>query len=356
MKSKTRFHFKRKIKKVREKTSMVAYLTLFIFVISFVTAALLICLYLFFVKINLISELHIMWSVVILFFCSIAISTSLVRGLGNRILFRSLRQIIDASKAVANGDFTQRLEAPREKEVAEICESFNEMVDKLGNNELLARDFVSNVSHQFKTPISSIHGYAQLLESNDLTDEERNEYIKIIKEKSIALSELINDILVLSRLEHTSMAIPKELFSVDEQLRKCVLTMEDMLSEKEMNTVLELQSVKYLGCKDLLSEVWNNLLENAIKFSETGGTITVILECDFDNVKVIVRDNGIGMNAETKDRMYDKFYRGKEVYHRPGSGLGMALVKNIISKHGGNISVKSEVGKGSEFTVLLPLI
>ena len=354
--NKTKFSVRRKMNKVREKTSMVVYLTLFIFVISCITSALLICTYLLLIKMNLMPELHIVWSVVILLFCSIAISTCLVRGLGNRILYRSLRQIITASKAVANGDFTQRLESPREKEVAEICDSFNEMVDKLGNNEMLARDFISNVSHQFKTPISSIHGYAQLLERDDLSDEERAEYIKIIKEKSIALSKLINDILELSRLEHLSTAIPKELFSVDEQLRKCVLSMEDMLSEKEIEIVLELQSVKYLGCRELLNEVWSNLLENAIKFTDKGGKITIILDCDFDRVKVIVRDNGIGMNSETKDRMYDRFYRGKEVHNRQGSGLGMAMVKSIIAKHGGSIAVKSELGKGSEFTVLLPLV
>lgn len=347
---------KKQIKNVKEKTSMVVYLTFFIFVISCITAAILFFLYMFFLKMGWISELHIVWAIFILLFCSIAISTSLVRGLGNRIIFRSLRQIIAASKAVANGDFSQRLIAPREREVAEICESFNEMVDKLGNNELLARDFVSNVSHQFRTPLSSIHGYAQLLESNDLSEEERLEYIAIIKEKSISLSELINDILELSRLEHLSAAIAKELFSVDEQLRKCILSMEDNIAEKNLEVVLELQSVKYYGCRELLAEVWNNLLENAIKFSESGGVITVVLECDFDNVKVIVRDNGIGMNSETKDRMYDKFYRGKEVHNRNGSGLGMAMVKNIISKHGGEINVTSELGKGSEFTILLPLM
>lgn len=355
MKSKKDKRIKTQMENVKEKMPLVFYLTMFIFFISCITAAVLFSLYLYFSKKGWITEFTIVYMVIILLIASVVISTSLVRGLGNKIIFRSLRTFKDATKAVANGDFTQRLVAPREKEVAEICESFNEMVNKLGNNELLARDFVSNVSHQFRTPLSSIHGYAQLLENDDLTEEERLEYISVIKEKSISLSELMNDILELARLEHLNTGITKELFSLDEQLRKCVLSLENKFSAKNLEVVMELQTVNYLGNRELLAEVWHNLLENSIKFSHENGTITISLESDFDNVRVGVKDNGIGMSLDTQMRMYDRFYRGKEALNQDGSGLGMAMVKNIIAKHGGDIKVFSEPDKGSEFIVSLPL-
>ncbi len=343
------------IKKVKEKMPMVFYLTVFIFAVSCITAIMLFCFYVILLNTGLMTEFTLIWLVLVLFIGSAIISTSLVRGLGNRIIFGSLRKITQASKAVANGDFSQRLEPPREKEIAELCDSFNEMVDKLGANELLARDFVSNVSHQFRTPLSSIHGYAQLLEDETLLEDEKKEYIEVIKEKSISLSHLINDVLELSRLEHLSAGLEKELFSMDEQLRKCILSMEDHLAEKNIEVVLDLQAVNYLGCKDLIGEVWNNLLENAIKFSVEGGTICVKIESDFVKIVVSVRDNGIGMSNETKTRMFERFYRGKEAQGVGGCGLGMSMVKSIIQKHGGEINVQSELGKGSDIVIVLPI-
>ena len=343
------------IEKVKQKMPMVFYLSVFIFATSCVTAIIAFFLYVIFVNAGFMTEITLIWLVLVLLFGSVVISTSLVRGLGNKIIFGSLRQITRASKAVANGDFSQRLEPPREKEIAELCDSFNEMVNKLGTNELLARDFISNVSHQFRTPIASIHGYAQLLEDDSISTEEKLEYIEVIKEKSISLSNLINDVLELSRLEHLSASIEKELFSIDEQLRKCIISFADRLDEKKIDISLELQTVSYLGCKELLAEVWNNLIENAIKFSDEGGKINVDLSCDFDNIFISVQDFGIGMSEETKNRMFDRFYRGKEVRDVKGCGLGMSMVKNIISKHGGEIKVDSELGKGSKLIVVLPI-
>ena len=343
------------IKKVKQKMPMVFYLSVFIFAISCVTAIIAFFLYVIFVNAGFMTEITLIWLVLVLLFGSVVISTSLVRGLGNKIIFGSLRQITRASKAVANGDFSQRLEPPREKEIAELCDSFNEMVNKLGTNELLARDFISNVSHQFRTPISSIHGYAQLLEDDSISTEEKLEYIEVIKEKSISLSNLINDVLELSRLEHLSASLEKELFSIDEQLRKCIISFADRLDEKKIDISLDLQAVSYLGCKELLAEVWNNLIENAIKFSEEDGKINVDLKCDFDNIFISVQDFGIGMSEETKTRMFDRFYRGKEVRDINGCGLGMSMVKNIIIKHGGEIKVESALGRGSTIIVILPI-
>ncbi len=339
---------------VGKKMPIVFYLTLFIFVVCSITAVVLFIVYICLYNLGLVEELNIVWASVILLIGSIVISTSIVRGFGNKILFGSLRQINAAAKAVANGDFSQRLEVPKEKETAEICINFNEMVDKLGNNELLARDFVSNVSHQFRTPLASIHGYAQLLESDDLTNEERMEYISIIEEKALSLSDLINDILELSRLEHQSAAISKESFSIDEQIRKCVLSMEKQLYDKQLEVILDLSPAKYFGNRDLLNEVWNNLLENAIKFTDVRGKIFISIKAETDVIIVSFKDNGCGMSEETKARLFERFFRGKEVQNRNGSGLGLSMVKSILQKHNAAISVKSELGQGSEFVITLP--
>ena len=345
----------RRIRQVKDKMPMVFYLTVFIFAVNCITAIFMFFAYLGISKIDIRPELNIGWIVLIILIASIVLSTFLVRGLGNRIIFRSIRQIIDASKAVAAGDFTQRLAEPREKEIAEICTSFNEMVSILGNNELLARDFISNVSHQFRTPLASIHGYAQLLESDDITDAERLEYIDIIEEKSISLTEMINDILELSRLEHLSSAITKENFSLDEQIYKCIISFDDKLKEKGLEVDLDIVPAKYCGNQELLAEVWKNLIENAIKFSNENDTITVKIENNFEDVKVSVSDNGIGMSLETQMHIFDRFYRGKEAHGFQGTGLGLSMVKSIIDKHEGFIEVYSEAGKGTKFVVTLPI-
>ena len=340
--------------KVNRRMPLVFYLTVFIFIVSCITAALLITIYVGLINAGWNKEWDIISIGVALLIGSIIVSTCLVRGFGNKIIFGSLKQINDASKAVAAGDFSQRLEIPKEKETAEICENFNEMVDKLGNNELLARDFVSNVSHQFRNPLSSIHGYVQLLESENITEEEKQEYIAIIKEKSIELTELVNDILALSRIEHQSGALIKEKFYIDEQIRKSIINSNAALKNKNIELDLELENVEFYGNAELLKEVWNNLIDNAIKFSNNNGVIRIELRKEENNAVIKITDHGIGMSQETLKRLYERFYRGKEAYSYDGSGLGMAMVKSVLDKHNGAINVSTELGKGTTFTIELP--
>lgn len=340
--------------KVNRRMPLVFYLTVFIFIVSCITAALLITIYVGLINAGWNKEWDIISIGVALLIGSIIVSTFLVRGFGNKIIFGSLIQINDASKAVAAGDFSQRLEIPKEKETAEICENFNEMVNKLGNNELLARDFVSNVSHQFRNPLSSIHGYVQLLESENITEEEKQEYIAIIKEKSIELTELVNDILELSRIEHQSGALIKEKFYIDEQIRKSIINSNAALKNKNIELDLDLDNVEFYGNAELLKEVWNNLIDNAIKFSNNNGVIRIKLRKEENNAVIKITDHGIGMSQETLKRLYERFYRGKEAYSYDGSGLGMAMVKSVLDKHNGAINVSTELGKGTTFTIELP--
>lgn len=326
-----------------------------IFTISIITVTVSLIVYIWLLKNEIIYEHNLCFSFITVLLCSIASALVLIKGFGKRVVYSELYPITELTKEASDGMFSQRIYVPKDKYVAKICKSLNDMLDSLDSNELIARDFLSNVSHQFRTPLASIRGYAQLLESGDLSESERLEYIGIIEEKAMALSELVTDILELSRLEHQSADITKEYFQVDEQIRKCLLAMENRISEKNIEVELTLNSVKLLGNKELLKEVWMNLLENAIKFSETGGMIKISLDSSFDNLVFVIADNGIGMSLETSLKMCDRFYRGAEAADYYGSGLGMSMVKDIVTKHDGTISVKSEIGKGSEFTVTLPL-
>ena len=229
--SNTKDKLAKQLGNVKNRFSMVFYLTIFIFIVTAATSAVLYLIYFLLIRAGIMVELNLYLMFGVLLITCVVVSTSLVRGFGNRILFGSLKQIISTSKAVAAGDFSKRLEPAREKEIAEICNSFNEMVDRLGRNELLARDFISNVSHQFRNPLASISGYAQLLENGNLSEAERNEYISIIRQQSDSLSELVNNILELSKVERGIDNFSKEVFAADELLYKCLLNYDNALAE-----------------------------------------------------------------------------------------------------------------------------
>jgi len=339
---------------VKNKTPMVVYLTLFIFAIVGGTSGILLLIYYILFKFGIIFEMNFMWAAVLMLFFCVVISTSLVGGLGNRILFGSLRQIKDASKAVAAGDFTQRLKPAKEKETAEICESFNEMVDRLGRNEMISRNFISNVSHQFRNPLSSIVGYSQLLEDPNLDERQRGEYVAIIREKSLALSQLVNNILEISKIERGSEDCAMSSFAADERLYKCLISFDEKLKEKDLNLDLNIRNANCYGNPDLISEAWSNLIDNAAKYSKEGGTISIRLFNNEKGTVFIISDNGVGMDESTREHIFDRFYRGKSSGSSDGSGLGMAIVKSIVDLHKGSISAESKEGWGSRFTMIIP--
>ena len=344
----------KQIGNVKSKTPMVVYLTLFILAVVGGTSGILLLVYYILFKFGIIFELNFMWAAVLMLLFCVVISTSLVVGLGNRILFGSLRQIKDASKAVAAGDFTQRLKPAKEKETAEICESFNEMVDRLGRNEMISRNFISNVSHQFRNPLSSIIGYSQLLEEKNLDEQQRSEYVAIIREKSLALSRLVNNILEISKIDRGNEDCAMSVFAADERLYKCLISFDDKLKEKDLNLDINIRSAECFGNPDLIAEAWSNLIDNAVKYSEPGGTVSIRLFNNEKGTVFIISDNGVGMDEDTREHVFDRFYRGKSGVSSDGSGLGMAIVKSITDLHKGTISVESKKGWGSRFTLLIP--
>jgi len=286
---------------------------------------------------------------------SVIMGTLIARIIGGMTM-GTVHSISEASKRVAKGDFDVRLneDIPIE-EIRTMSQNFNLMVRELNNTEMLRSDFIENVSHEFKTPLSSIEGYVTLLQNKNLSDEKREEYAQRILSNTRRLSSLTGNILLLSRLENQEIEIKKESFSLDEQLRQIILLFQDTWSDKEIELDIELEETDYYGNRELLSHVWQNIFGNALKFTDKNRSIGVYLKKTDKEVSVRIKDTGIGMDADTLQRVFEKFYQGEKSHSGSGNGLGMALAKRIVDLHRGEIRVTSEEGKGSEFTVFLPL-
>ncbi|SCG83814.1 sensor histidine kinase [Proteiniborus sp. DW1] len=272
-----------------------------------------------------------------------------------RIVVKPVLKLNEAVQEVAKGNFDVQVENSSDDEVGQLTQNFNKMTKELKNIEYLRKDFITNVSHEFKTPIASIQGFAKLLKSENITKEEIQEYSSIIVEETQRLSNLTTNILKLSKLENQEIVEKKTRFSLDEQIRKSILVLEHEWSKKNIEFDIELDKVDYLGDEELLQQVWLNILANAIKFSNINGKVDVSLKKGASSIIVKITDYGIGMSKETQKRIFEKFYQGERSRSHEGSGLGLALVKRILDLYDSSISVESEPNKGSSFTVELSL-
>lgn len=272
---------------------------------------------------------------------------------------KPLSELVKATKRVTNGDYSTRLEHDvwtrhTVKELKELVADFNEMTEELQNTELFRNDFISSFSHEFKTPLVSIRGFARELYEGDLTEEQRREFSKIILDETEYLSVLSQNTLLMTNLENREIITDKTWFSLDEQLRNCMLTLEPQWSEKDIEIDMEqLADVDYFWNEHLLSQVWYNLFGNAVKFTEKGGIIRVSCMKTEEEIVVTVADSGCGISKEALPHIFEKFYQADSSHATKGNGLGLSLVKKIIGLCGGSISVASKVGEGSEFTVRL---
>lgn len=285
---------------------------------------------------------------------SIIIGTALSRIAGKRPI-GTIIAISEATKEVAKGNFDIQLdENIRAVEIRNMAHNFNLMAKELANTEVFRNDFIGNVSHEFKTPLSAIEGYATLLQKKNLSEAKKAEYIEKITFNTKRLSALTGNILLLSRLENQELEIKKETYSLDEQLREIILLFETQWNEKNLNLDIDLDTVDYFGNYDFLAQVWQNILGNAIKFVPDQGQIRIILRNETNFIKVTIADNGIGMNSEVQQRIFEKFYQGDASHSTTGNGLGLTLAKRIIDLHKGSIQVSSQEGRGSSFTIILP--
>ena len=256
---------------------------------------------------------------------------------------------------MAKGDFSVRLdERIRAVELRTMAQNFNLMTQELANMEIFRSDFISNVSHEFKTPLSTIEGYATLMQTSKLSEEKRKLFAEKILSNTKRLSTLTGNILLLSRLENQEINTGTLRFSLDEQLRECLLLFEPEWTQKNLELDIQLEELEYEGNPNLLFQVWQNLIGNAVKFSCQNGCLRILLRRQDGMICVYVVDNGIGMNEETQRRIFEKFYQGDLSHAAEGNGLGLALAKRIIELHGGEIAVSSKEGRGTTMTVFLP--
>lgn len=283
----------------------------------------------------------------------IAIGTILSSYVGKRFL-RPIRALAEATESVSNGDFSVEVKMPTNRELRELVGNFNHMTKSLGSIDTLRKDFINSVSHEFKTPIASIRGFATLLRDDKLSEEEKEEYLDIIESESQRLSVLSSNILSISRLENQTALTDCADFSLDEQLRRVILTLEPQWNAKAIEMDIELSHITVFGSEELLWQVWMNIIGNAVKFTPDNGKISVYLTMESDEAVVRIADSGIGMNEEQKKRIFEKFYQCDKSHSGHGNGLGLPLAKRIIDLSGGRIEVDSKPDNGSVFTVYVP--
>ena len=270
-----------------------------------------------------------------------------------------LHRLAKATRQVAGGDFSVYVPTVHTADRLDYLDvmilDFNKMVEELGSVETLKTDFVSNVSHEMKTPIAVIKNYAELLRTGNGTAEERQEYARNIEEAAGRLSDLISNILRLNKLENQRIDPEMETYDLCAQLEECILQYEELWDEKDLELEIEMEDRAFVQAdRSLLELVWNNLLSNAGKFTEPGGMVTVWQRTAKGYVEVSVADTGCGMAPESLRHIFDKFYQGDTSHSREGNGLGLALVRRILILMNGEIQVESKEGEGSVFTVRLP--
>lgn len=270
---------------------------------------------------------------------------------------RPVEKILQATERITAGDFSVRMETAHPygqfDEYDCIIDNLNKMAAELSKTEMLRNDFVSNVSHELKTPLAIIQNYSAALQSDALDAQTRRKYAAVLVSASGRLTALITNILKLDRLENQEIRAEKVRFRLDEALAQCILQWEDKIEQKQLDLRCDLAEVTVESDPNYLEIVWNNLLSNAVKFTPPQGSIGVSVRVEQGSAVVEVSDTGCGISKETGKHIFDKFYQGDTSHAQEGNGLGLALVKKVIEILGGEISVESEPGKGSTFTVKL---
>ena len=273
---------------------------------------------------------------------------------------RPVRKILGATDRIAAGDFSVRLEPVhpygRYDEYDRIMENLNKMAAELSKTAVLNNDFVSNVSHELKTPLAVVQNYAAALKKDGVTDEERKHYADVLEDTAKKLTALVGNVLKLNRLENHEITPEFTKIDLEESLARAVLKYEDMIENKNLRLECDLQSAEVYSVEEYLDIIWNNLISNAVKFTDSGGAIKVSLRLVGGKAVVSVADTGCGIDSGTGARIFEKFYRGDTSHAGEGNGLGLALVKKVIDVLGGEIHVESARGKGSVFTVSLPAV
>lgn len=284
---------------------------------------------------------------------SLGIGVSLILVMASHII-NPLRKITEATKKVATGNLKVKVDVDRKDEIGELAQNFNIMVDELNSIEYLRKDFISNISHELKTPIASIQGFTKLLADDNLSKEEKDEYINIILEETQRLSNLSSNMLKLSKLEKQEIVTNKTEYRLDNQIRKAIIMLDEKINSKKIKISLDSSEVSIYEDEDLIMEIWINLINNAIKYSNENGEIKIKVIEEENDVKVSIKDEGIGIPKDKQERIFEKFYQVENSRAGEGSGLGLAIVKRIVDLIKGEIEVESKEKQGTKIIVSIP--
>lgn len=293
-------------------------------------------------------------SVLIGFVASIALVIIIGMLWMARQLTRPIVQLTEATEHIARENFSYPLDIRRNDEIGQLSKSFNLMQTQLQHNDLARKSFISNVSHDFQSPLMNIQGYADLLKSKDLPDADRLAYTSIIDQEAKRLSSLTRQLLLLTSLDQGAYPMKTEEFSLDEALKSAVRKYRWRLEEELINLSYHLAPTQFRGDAELLENVWENLLTNAIKYNKPGGSIEIGLRSDDSGVVVSFKDTGIGISEEALGQLFDRFYRSDAARSKDGTGLGLSIVQGIVTLHHGSIDVETAPGAGSEFIITFP--
>lgn len=290
----------------------------------------------------------------ILLIVIVIIIGSVISNMLSKYFITPMQEICRGMEKVADGDFTVRLETNSSlKEIQEAYSGFNLMVKELSATEVLQSDFVSNVSHEFKTPIASIEGYSMMLQGGDNLNDEQKQYVDRIMINTSRLSTLVGNVLLLSKIENQSIETNQTWYRLDEQIRESIVVMEPSWMKKDIELDVDMENIKYLGNEVLLRHVWDNLFGNAIKFSPQGGKVRIRLNKENGKIVYTIEDEGPGISEEAKPHIFDKFYQADSSHKQEGNGLGLPLAKRIVLITGGEIEVGDAPTGGCKFTVTL---
>ena len=336
--------------------SLQQQLTVLILALLTVTSLITVLIYILLSIIFPVFQLHPL-ATGIAFLISCTLISTILAGIVYKIFLRPIRDMIRATSDIAKGNFKVHIEENFHglTDLGILQRSFNNMARELDGIEMFRSDFINNFSHEFKTPIVSIRGFAHQLQAGGLSEEEQREYISIIASESDRLANMATNVLLLSKLENQQIVTDKTEFYLDEQLRACILMLEKQWDAKNIELDIELDAVKYTFNEDMLSHLWINLFGNAIKFTPPNGKIGCTLRVTDGNAIVTVSDTGIGMSDEVRQHIFEKFYQGDHSHSGDGNGIGLTIVGRILVLCNGKITVDSTPGKGSTFTVTLPL-
>jgi Signal transduction histidine kinase len=306
-----------------------------------------------------ITKIHVIL-ILMFWILGASIFTYIISRRINYMYEKPMQAFAKATKQVANGDFSVYVEPNHSADKMDYLDymflDFNKMVEELGSIETLKTDFISNVSHEIKTPIAVIQNYAEYLQKESVLENQRMEYAKIIEDTSRRLASLITNILKLNKLENQKLKPEVEKYDVCRQLSECAIQLEELWEKKNLDFEADMEDRAFIVADESLLElVWNNLLSNAIKFTENGGTVVLKQTSTADSIIVSITDTGCGMSEDTMKHIFDKFYQGDSSHSKEGNGLGLALTLRVLQLHDSTISVSTTLGKGTTFTVTLPI-